>query len=158
MRRYFFFVSQLGHLYPVENAFERPFGPTFLKEKRFLEFFYKRIRRAVVEDGEDTSLWPFLSMCGRELNFVSCAQKTPIVFQSLESDFLSFAEGSLRIDFRPDALSLSDHGELYHDVLIGGKSELGLVASSVAFDLMQEFETDSRSGKVSWRGVEIRKT
>ena len=59
----------------------------------------------------------------------------------------------MSVPFHPEKLSLSEHGELYHDHEKLGPS---LVASTVAYDLMQEFD-DDLNGNVLWRGVKIGK-
>jgi hypothetical protein len=121
MRRYYFYVSHLGHLYPVENAVQTPFGPTYLKEKRFLKFFFSHLRRSVISDNEDLSVWPFVSVCGRELNFVRSASRTPVVFQQLHENVLFYGEGALSTPFCPSLLALSSVGELYHPIKLQGK-------------------------------------
>ncbi len=156
-RSYFYYVSQLGHLYPLESRglSRLPFGPTYLKERRFLQFFFARVRRTQASDGEATDTWPWLSVCGREMNFVHSASRTPVVFQKLEDGRLWLAEGSMSVPFEPRRLGLSVRGELYHecdDPAVGAS----LVASNVAFDIMADFETGA-DGKVRWKGVEIKR-
>jgi hypothetical protein len=152
LRRYFYTVSQLGHLYPLESRDVKhmPFGPTFLKDKRFLQFFYARVRRSAPSDGEDSE-WPWLSVCGRELNFIMSASRTPIVFQALAEERLWYGEGAASVPFEPSQLRLSRGGELYHEC--GGVGQ-SLVASSVAFDLMSQFVWDA-NGAVSWKELRI---
>ncbi len=128
-----------------------PFGPTFLKDRRFLQFFYARLRPTAPGDGEDVSQWPFLSVCGRETNFICSASRTPVVFQRLEEERLWHAEGALSVPFDPSHLRLSAGGELYHECPGVGQS---LVASNVAFDLMSQFVWDA-GGKVWWNGRRI---
>ena len=154
-RRYFYYVSQLGHLYPLESQHvaRMPFGPAFLKDKRFLHFFYARLRRTVAGDGENVAQWPWLSVCGRELNFVRSASRTPVVFQRLEEGRLWYAQAALSVPFEPTRLSLSAAGELYHECDGLGPS---LVASSVAFELMAQFVWDER-GDVWWKDLRIEK-
>ena len=153
LRRYYYHVSQLGHLYPLESKDVRrmPFGPTFLKDRRFLQFFHARLRRTASADGEDVTEWPWLSVCGRELNFVRSASRTPVVFQRLEEERLWHAEGALSVPFDPAQLRLSRGGELYHECPGIGQS---LVSSNVAFDLMSQFVWES-SGAVWWNGRQI---
>jgi hypothetical protein len=153
LRRYFYTVSQLGHLYPLESRDVKqiPIGPTFLKDKRFLQFFYARVRPATVGDGEDVSQWPWLSVCGRELNFIKSASRTPIVFQALVEERLWYGEGAASVPFEPSQLRLSRGGELYHERAGVGQS---LVASSVAFDLMSQFVWDA-TGTLWWKELRI---
>ena len=121
-----------------------PFGPVYLKEPRFLDFFFRRLK-ATPDDDAYGSLamrqrWPYVSLCGRERNFVRAA-RTAIVYQDLLDNELCYA-GTLRVPFRPETLSVV-HGELLH-----GEN---LVATQLASDLLLK-NFDDASSCFTWEG------
>ncbi|EKU22542.1 hypothetical protein NGA_0443110, partial [Nannochloropsis gaditana CCMP526] len=76
-RRYFYTVDLQGRLYleesPVKNM------TSCLKDDKFLNFFFRQIRR------NDTGLhpsYPFVSPCGKEMNYLLPADM-PVVFHDL---------------------------------------------------------------------------
>lgn len=53
------------------------------KEKQFLEFFFKRLKRN--DTARYTKEFPYLSLCGRERNYIRC-DDFPIVFTAIVRD------------------------------------------------------------------------
>ncbi|RLN93718.1 hypothetical protein BBJ28_00009853, partial [Nothophytophthora sp. Chile5] len=89
--------------------------------------------------------YPFRSPCGKEMNFIKCADR-PFVFEDLKRDdkgqwTLVFGGGELAMPFRPETLRISlSTGRLYHDVqtkkVAAGTSEgIALVKSQLAVEL-----------------------
>lgn len=112
------------------------------KEKKFLEFFYKRIRLNSTGRYQD---FPFLSLCGRERNFIRC-DDVPIVYTNLivknNETHLSYgyAGDSLSTNFLPEKIyMLPLTGRVYHpaDDKYGG---VGLIKSKLAIDLSKNFK------------------
>jgi hypothetical protein len=141
-RAYFYYVNHYGNLYVLEDEFQRkmPFGPSFLKDKKFLDFFFKRLQK-----NDDFNLkthpdFPFVSKCGRELNFVKCAE-TPIVFQNLEKQCLIYG-GSLKTQFDPSALLIKD-GKLYH--YLDSLQSHCLVETKLASELFEHFDFEEQN-------------
>lgn len=100
---------------------------TSIKDVRFLNFFYSKLRRVnmrdqvfMLERGIPVQDYPFLSSCGNELNFVRPAAATPVVFHSMvpsaTGDGLCLGlAGSLQEPFSPHNLAISiESGRLYH--------------------------------------------
>ena len=54
--------------------------PSVLVDKKFLEFFFKRVK--LNQSGRYAADFPFISPCGREINFVRC-DDLPVVFTHL---------------------------------------------------------------------------
>lgn len=118
----------------------------FILEKQFLQFFFKRLERNHTRRYQES--FPFVSLCGRERNFVRC-DDLPIVFTELllsnsnmEQDHLSYACAGdlLTVPFSPqDICMLPSTGRVYHPgpTKSGG---VGLVKSSLAFELSKYFE------------------
>lgn len=64
------------------------YSPSLFTEKKFLVFFFQRLRRN--ETGRYEDEFPFVSPCGRERNFIRC-DDTPIVYTHV----VSSPEGNL---------------------------------------------------------------
>ena len=54
--------------------------PSVLVDKKFLEFFFKRVK--LNQSGRYEADFPFISPCGREINFIRC-DDLPVVFTHL---------------------------------------------------------------------------
>lgn len=138
----------------------RLFLPTDLQ---FLVTFFSRLRPN--HSGRYEASFPFLSLCGRERNFLRCEDR-PVVFTHLlapdsESPRLSYCGGgeALAIPFEPARLlPLAANGRLYHPApeRAGG---VGLVRSALAFELSTCFEYRPESptvpSHVHWQGRRI---
>jgi hypothetical protein len=112
-RRYFFHVDLHGRLFSVDTAVRSV--ATSVKGVRPLDFFFAQLRPNTT--GLFEREYPWVSPCGKELNFVA-AEDTPVVFIDLVSDAagsqLAYA-GSARQPFEPARLLLSaSSGRLYH--------------------------------------------
>ncbi|XP_044514255.1 UPF0598 protein C8orf82 homolog [Gracilinanus agilis] len=141
-REYFYYIDHQGQLF-LDNAKVKNFITCF-KDRQFLVFFFSRLRKNQSGRYEDT--FPFVSLCGRERNFIRC-DDLPVVFTHLLADGpgpprLSYggAGEALAIPFEPARLMpLPANGRLYHPApkLAGG---VGLVRSSLAFELSSCFQ------------------
>lgn len=152
-RHYFYYINVHGHLYSImrPDLSSLPTGPTFLRDAKQLHFFFKRLRRN--DTGLFADQFPFVSPCGKELNFVACADR-PVVFQDLVRDRdkksarLTFATARvtqtdyLAVDFDPARVFVGrSNGRLYFDPrepLPGGG--VGLIRSQLCFELGQRIE------------------
>lgn len=118
-----------------------------LPDKEFLVFFFTRLR--MNHSGRYEDDFPFLSLCGRERNFLRCDDR-PVVFTHVlqsptepqgEQELLSYCGGAekLSVLFRPEALYMHPvSGRVYHPCseLSGG---VGLVRSALAIELSPFF-------------------
>lgn len=113
------------------------------KEKKFLEFFFKRIKLNTT--GRYTEDFPYISLCGKERNFIRC-DDVPIVYTHIitkdSKDLMTFgyAGDLLAIPFIPEKIyMLPLTGRVYHpaDDKYGG---VGLVRSKLAIELSKHFE------------------
>jgi hypothetical protein len=142
-----------------------------LKDGRFLDFFFRRLRQTTKEEadclrncGIEAAEYPFVSPCGRELNFVRPAA-TPIVFHSLTADRSQLVYGgSLVIPFDPTRLAISNKtGRLYHQVVGTGErktnmeelKEYGLVRSSLAVTLSEHMTASSTRSNAFPEGMDL---
>lgn len=150
-RAYFYYVNHKGNLYVLDDALaaqinetksiprdKLPFGPTYLKDKKFLDFFFRRVKPN--DDDSIKSIWPFLSVCGVERNYIISYSKSPVVFLSFDAERKSFIYGAtLKQPFEPDKLVISNAGELYHPSPsnVGG---LSLVKTDLAGEIFEQFK------------------
>lgn len=135
----------------------------FFPDKHFLVFFFSRLRSN--QSGRYEEDFPFLSLCGRERNFLRC-DDTPVVFTHLLRDdaggreLLSYCGGAemLAAPFSPEALFVHPvSGRVYHPCpeRSGG---VGLVRSALAIELSPFFVYPPESGQSGqpthflWRG------
>lgn len=134
------------------------------KDKVFLEFFFKRVRRNTSGRYEDT--FPFISLCGRERNFIRC-DDLPIVYTHLlnEGQDLTFgyAGDKLVYSFQPELLYMDpETGRVYHPAE-EKYEKIGLIRSKLAIELSKGFhfeEGDDRPPThFEWKGkrIELRK-
>ncbi|CAM4686764.1 unnamed protein product [Leuciscus chuanchicus] len=142
IREYFYYIDHQGQLF-LDDTKVKNFVTCF-KDQRFLVFFFNRLK--LNESGRYQQDFPFLSLCGRERNFVRCDDQ-PIVFTHLLSeagleDRLSYCGGGakLTVPFQPESLFMQPvSGRLYHPGPERGGG-VGLVRSALAIDLSAHFE------------------
>jgi hypothetical protein len=176
-RCYFYNVDLQGRLF-LEETLPKNVA-TSIKAPKFLDFFFRRLRSVTEADKEwmkehdiPTEDYPFVSPCGKELNFVRPAA-TPIVFHSLVHNHdsgdrqLVFGGGDKLVqpfDERRVCTSIKT-GRLYHELdenmlrrsrdkadgTPGSHQQYGLIRSSVAVTLSERIvplddENDDGSG------------
>ncbi|XP_068093996.1 UPF0598 protein C8orf82 homolog isoform X1 [Hyperolius riggenbachi] len=143
LREYFYYIDHQGQLF-LDDTKVKNFITCF-KDKQFLAFFFKQVRRNT--SGRYEEDFPYISPCGRELNYIRCDDR-PIVFTHLLPgegsglQQLSYCGGGdkLVVPFEPEKLvMLPENGRVYHPApeKTGG---VGLVKSSLAFELSPCFE------------------
>ncbi|XP_062279692.1 UPF0598 protein C8orf82 homolog [Scomber scombrus] len=147
IREYFYYIDHQGQLF-LDDTKVKNFVTCF-KDKKFLVFFFSRLRVNQSGRYED---FPFLSLCGRERNFMRCDDR-PVVFTHLlqnhegpqgikgDQELLSYCGGAekLTAPFRPEALYMHpDSGRVYHPCSERTGS-VGLVRSALAIELSPFF-------------------
>ena len=148
-RRYFYNIDLQGRLFLEETSPKNI--ATSIKDEKFLDFFFTRIRWANTKELEFLRKnnapddYPFVSKCGVETNFIRPAS-TPIVFHSLVNDTL-FYGGSLGVPFESDRLAISKNsGKFYYRIFAESsmvyqdsgntkKMEYGLISTSIGVAL-----------------------
>ncbi|XP_047107959.1 UPF0598 protein CG30010 [Schistocerca piceifrons] len=141
IREYFYYVDHQGMLF-LDDSRMKNFTSCF-KDKKFLEFFFKRLRMNTT--GRYTEDFPYLSLCGRERNYVRC-DDYPIVFTHVMKDaqmnnVLSYGHAGnlLTVKFEPEkVIMLPETGRVYHPApeRVGG---IGLIRSKLAIELSKFF-------------------
>lgn len=167
IREYFYYIDHQGQLF-LDDTKVKNFVTCF-KDKQFLVFFFSRLRSN--HSGRYEEDFPFLSLCGRERNFLRCDDQ-PVVFTHLlqspagpqgitgDQELLSYCGGAekLAVPFRPEALYMHPaSGRLYHPCSerSGG---VGLVRSALAIELSPSFIYEPERGQSGqpthflWRG------
>lgn len=148
-REYFYYINHEGMLF-LDDAKIKNFTSCF-KERKFLRFFFSRIK--LNETGCYEETFPFVSLCGKEKNYIRC-DDLPIVFTQLlkdsnGNDVLSYAHvgDQLIIPFRPDKIYMKpETGRVYHPAWprVGN---VGLVRSKLAIELCKYFEFEKGEDK-----------
>ncbi|XP_039984916.1 UPF0598 protein C8orf82 homolog [Xiphias gladius] len=156
IREYFYYIDHQGQLF-LDDTKVKNFVTCF-KDKQFLVFFFSRLRSN--QSGRYEEDFPFLSLCGRERNFVRCDDR-PVVFTHLvqtpagpqgivgEQELLSYCGGAekLSFPFRPEALYMHPvSGRVYHPCTerSGG---VGLVRSALAIEFSSFFVYAPENGQ-----------
>ncbi|XP_029004939.1 UPF0598 protein C8orf82 homolog [Betta splendens] len=156
IREYFYYLDHQGQLF-LDDTKVKNFVTCF-KDKEFLVFFFSRLRSN--QSGRYEEDFPFLSLCGRERNFLRCDDR-PLVFTHLlqvpaepegimgEKELLSYCGGAekLTVPFCPEALYMHPiSGRLYHpsSQRAGGA---GLVRSALAIELSSFFVYAAEPGQ-----------
>ena len=116
-------------------------------DKQFLKFFFKRLKKNQTDRYKED--FPFISPCGRELNYIRC-DDLPVVFATIIDDpddikapgLLTFSGTGdiLTFPFQPEKVCmLPESGRIYHPgpQKVGG---VALVKSSLAIELSPYFE------------------
>ncbi|XP_029939149.1 UPF0598 protein C8orf82 homolog [Salarias fasciatus] len=150
IREYFYYIDHQGQLF-LDDTKVKNFVTCF-KDKQFLVFFFSRLRSN--QSGRYEADFPFLSLCGRERNFLRCDDR-PVVFTHLlqgtagDRELLSFCGGAekLAVPFSPEKLYMHpESGRVYHPCpeRHGG---VGLVRSALAIELSPFFLYGSERGQ-----------
>ncbi|XP_059049773.1 UPF0598 protein CG30010-like [Achroia grisella] len=141
IREYFYYIDHQGMLF-LDDSKMKNFTSCY-KEKKFLEFFFKRVKLNTTGRYEDE--FPFVSLCGRERNYIRC-DDVPIVYTHLINNssgiyFLTYgyAGDLLKTQFLPEKIYMSNTGRIYHpaDDKYGG---IGLIRSKLAIELSKHFK------------------
>ncbi|RDD47231.1 UPF0598 protein C8orf82-like protein [Trichoplax sp. H2] len=161
IREYFYYIDHQGQLF-LDDIKIKNFVTSY-KDKKFLQFFFKRIR--INNTGRYQEEFPFISPCGREINYIRC-DDVPIVFTHLveeslsdiskikkskypATNFLSYAGSSLSVPFSPRKLCmLPKSGRIYHPAP-RSVGRVGLIKSSLAIEISSGFRYDMKSDENS---------
>ncbi|XP_029284759.1 UPF0598 protein C8orf82 homolog [Cottoperca gobio] len=156
IREYFYYIDHQGQLF-LDDTKVKNFVTCF-KDKKFLIFFFNRLRSNQSDRYEEH--FPFLSLCGRERNFVRCDDR-PVVFTHLlqnpagspgitgDQELLSYCGGAEKLSapFQPQALYMHPvSGRVYHPCSEHGGG-VGLVRSALAIELSPFFVYASEHGQ-----------
>lgn len=160
-RCYFYNIDLQGRLF-LEETFPKNIA-TSIKDERFLNFFFRRVQAVDVQIQCDVMEprqipvqdYPFVSPCGRELNFIRPAA-SPFVFHGLVEGSIDIEKsqqapqlvygGTLRQAFAWNFLAVSPvTGRIYHARKGEQKDNApaipyGLVRSQLAVSLVEQME------------------
>lgn len=144
-REYFYYIDHQGQLF-LDDTKVKNFITCF-KDKQFLKFFFKRMKTNQTDRYRED--FPFVSPCGREMNYIRC-DDLPVVFATIIEDpddnntpgVLTFSGigDILTFPFEPEKVCmLPESGRIYHPgpEKVGG---VALIKSSLAIELSPYFE------------------
>jgi hypothetical protein len=156
LKRHYFYHVQLSGMLFIEDVVPKNIT-SCLKSAKFLDFFFSRLKP------NDTGLhdeYPFVSPCGREMNFIRPADPLGgIVLHSYaDGGFTYGATGRQVLD--PASFRLSSDGRLYHALTDHPHSarlgSIALVRSQEALYLCEqghiEFGEEICDSTFNWEG------
>lgn len=130
MREYFYTIDSKGRIFHEGSE---------LTDRDFLDFFLKRLQPNLTESYPE---YPYLSLCGKERNFVQ-TEHYPIVFRRMEENRLYYGP-SLFSEFRPEDLRFDAAGNLNHP---GENGIRGRISEEILVDPLWNWKT---SGEEEW--------
>jgi len=143
---YFFVIGFLPKKHEQKMLIIYYFAVACFAEKQFLKFFFSQLETNAT--GRYTDEFPYVSLCGRERNFIRC-DDLPVVFTELvchsaddssNTYHLTYAGGTMSVAFQPDqVVMLPETGRVYHIGPANGGGA-GLIKSSLAIELSKYFE------------------
>ncbi len=119
-REYFYTIDLRGNLIHDNSIID---------DGEYIDYFYMRLKP---NDTGEHREYPYISLCGREKNFVQPLD-TPILFKSLHENKLSYAD-SLSIEFSRENLRFSTDGVLYHLAPVG---KVGRLSTQIVMELSE---------------------
>lgn len=167
-RRYYYVVDTRGQLF-LEDTKHRNIA-TCLKDPKFLKFFYSQLQTTPdyllnIEDEVDRSAYGYVSLCGKEVNYICPDDSVAIVFSDivtssdrrtgLDHDYLMYAGKTMKQRFFPSMLRINEAGRLYHPTSEHKKlsQDLGLLHPHLAQSLDLRM-TQSETFSVHYKGTE----
>lgn len=160
-RVYFYQVDLRGRLFLDSPTLLRRNEATCLRDVQFLDFFFKHLQpiarfsaSPLYTKWKDTihqfeNEYPWISPCGRELNFVR-ADDTPIVYKDLIENggesWLTYA-GTLKQKFDPSRLAVRNERVYF----INTTGDLGLLHPDLAQRISANI--DLQSGHFTWQSA-----
>jgi len=162
-RCYFYNIDLQGRLF-LEDTFPKNIA-TSIKDERFLDFFFRRIQP--IDDKMRTFMqqrkipirdYPYVSPCGKELNFIRPAA-LPVVFHTLLDRKELVYGGTLRqtFDWRDLAVSRTT-GRIYHSLGNADAPTImthGLIRSQLAITLAERMEATEDGNGSETLGLRI---
>ncbi|KAI8928707.1 hypothetical protein BC831DRAFT_447125 [Entophlyctis helioformis] len=145
VREYFYVIDVHGQLFLQET--EPKNLTSCFKDRRFLDFFFQRLRANVPADPHYARSYEYVSPCGREMNYVQAADAP--VRAAGQQHLLVFA-GTMTCGFDPSRVHVSrSSGRLYHPLPDGAllptatlyaaiHPPLGLIKSSLVLSRLAD--------------------
>lgn len=140
-RQYFYHINLFGHLF-IEDVLPKNIT-SCLKSDKFLNFFFSQIKPN--DTGEHMD-YPFISPCGKEMNFIKTADPYGAVvfreFDESKEKFQFYGGGGGKFQpLNPRSFVISSQGRLYHELTEHRHAKdlgsLALVRSQVALSLCE---------------------
>jgi hypothetical protein len=130
-------------------------------DPKFLKFFFSRVRTNTYIDRPYTSTFPYVSLCGRERNFIRC-DDVPFVLTRLHYDdnlfeFCHIPSSLFSIRFEPARIYVKrDTGRLYHPMPTIFNIGIALIKDSIAEQLSSQLIYDDMADDlptgIEWKG------
>lgn len=130
-------------------------------DPKFLNFFFSRLRKNTYDDRPYFATFPYVSLCGRERNFVQCTD-VPFVLTRLSDaddtfELCHIPPGLLSIRFEPEKIYVKpDTGRIYHPIPEKFHTGVALIKDSIAEHLSSQLVYNDADAEVpvalNWKG------
>ena len=130
-------------------------------DPKFLHFFFTRLRANTSDDRPYCSTFPYVSLCGRERNFIRCADVPFVLTRFLDDKNLfeccHITSTMLAVSFEPEKLFVKpDTGRIYHPLSEKFYTGFALIKDSIAerlsSHLVYEDKEDGPPIGIEWKG------
>ncbi|CAF0800741.1 unnamed protein product [Adineta ricciae] len=159
VREYFYYIDSFGQLFLDDTRFKN--FTSCYKDPKFLHFFFTRLQANSHNDRPYFAVFPYVSLCGRERNFVRCAD-VPFVLTRFfdESDRFELCHipaAILSVQFEPKKLYVkADTGRIYYPIADKFHTGIALIKDAIAERLSSHLIYDDKSDGVptgiEWKG------
>jgi hypothetical protein len=128
---------------------------------KFLHFFFTRLRANTYHDRPYAEAFPYVSLCGRERNFIRCADVPFVLTRLLDSGDLfeccHIPSTTLTIQFDPQKIYVKpDTGRVYHPLPEKFHTGIALIKDAIAEQLSSHLVYDPASDgvpiSIDWKG------
>ena len=130
-------------------------------DPKFLHFFFARLRANTFDDRPYCSTFPYVSLCGRERNFIRC-EDVPFVLTRFLDDQDTFEcchipSTMFSIPFEPEKLYIKpDTGRIFHPLSEKFHTGMALIKDAIAerlsTHLVYEDKADGVPISIEWKG------
>lgn len=153
-RHYFYFLDTRGQLF-LEETMPRNIA-TCMKDTKFLDFTFKNLKLNDTEYHPDI---PLISMCGKEINFISPADRFSVIgYKDFNQKRCTLIYGgTLEQEFVPSFLAYNPNtGRIYHRILKHRhlSDKYGLLHPHICQRLGDEICPDGDKYYLRWEGHE----
>ncbi|CAF4689873.1 unnamed protein product, partial [Rotaria magnacalcarata] len=158
VREYFYYIDSFGQLFLDDVRFKN--FTSCYKDPKFLQFFFTRVRANTFSDRPYVSLFPYVSLCGRERNFIRCADVPFVLTQFFDEKDLfeccHIPSTMLSIRFEPERLYVKpDTGRIYYPLSDNFHTGIALIKDAIAerlsSHLIYDDKTDGVPHSIEWK-------
>ncbi|CAF0752228.1 unnamed protein product [Adineta steineri] len=159
IREYFYYIDSFGQLFLDDTRFKN--FTSCYKDPKFLHFFFTRVQANTYNDRPYSSTFPYVSLCGRERNFIRCADVPFVLTRLLDDNGLfeccHIPSTIFSIQFQPEKLYVKpDTGRIYYPLSEKFHTGIALIKDAIAEQLSSHLIYDDKIDglpiSIKWKG------